>query len=190
MNSSKVKIIQVSSEGVRACASAARISTTDGSALTIFDAAQGGEKDVRLIRKVLSSGHKSLLEHLNLTLAFDSVSVVVEQAMIEARLNAFTVKSRRYVNYSDAGYVVPEGLNVAQERDYRAYMDDCFERYSQLLELGVPREDARYVLPYAFRSNFYMTLNARSLLQIVMMLTKGRGSRYPELYQLGIQLRE
>lgn len=190
MNSSKVKIIQVSSEGVRACASAARISTTDGSALTIFDAAQGGEKDVRLIRKVLSSGHKSLLEHLNLTLAFDSVSVVVEQAMIEARLNAFTVKSRRYVNYSDAGYVVPEGLNAAQERDYRAYMDDCFERYSQLLELGVPREDARYVLPYAFRSNFYMTLNARSLLQIVMMLTKGRGSRYPELYQLGIQLRE
>ena len=32
-----------------------------------------------------------------------------------------------------------------------------------LLEAGVPREDARFLLPYAFHSNFYCTLNAREL---------------------------
>ncbi|MDO4357521.1 MAG: FAD-dependent thymidylate synthase, partial [Clostridia bacterium] len=162
----------------------------DGSALSIFEAAQGGEKDIRLIRKVLSSGHKTILEHIGVTVAFDQVSVVVEQAMIEARLNAFTVKSRRYVNFSDAGYVLPEGLDAGVAGRYRAYMDDCFDRYGKLLALGVPKEDARYVLPYSFRSNFYMTLNARGLLQVIMMLTKGRGSRFPELRRLGEQLRE
>ncbi len=189
MNRATAKIVQVSSEGIRACASAARISTTEGTALSIFEAAQGGERDIRLIRKVLSSGHRTILEHIDVTVAFDQVSVVVEQAMIEARLNAFTVKSRRYVDFSDAGYVLPDGMDADCAGRYCAYMDDCFARYSALLALGIPKEDARYVLPYSFRSNFYMTLNARSLLQVIMMLTHGRGSRFPELRQLGAQLR-
>ena len=189
MNRATATIIQQSSEGVRACASAARISTTNGTALEIFNAAQGGEKDQKLLRKVLSSGHKTVMEHMNLTVAFDQVSVIVEQFMIEARLNSFTVKSRRYVDYSNAGYVVPEGLSADAEIAYRAYMDDCFDRYQRLLALEIPREDARYVLPYSFRSNFYMSMNARSLLQLVMMMTRGRGSRYPEVAMLGEQLK-
>ena len=189
MNNATARIIQRSSEGIRTCASAARISTTEGTALAIFDAAKGGDKDVRLIKKVLSSGHKTLLEHMQFTVAFDQVSVVVEEFMIEARLNSFTVKSRRYVNYSNAGYVVPEGMSEEAEKAFCAYMDDCFARYQQLLALDVPREDARYVLPYSFRSNFYMSMNARSLLQLIMMMTRGRGSRYPEIVMLGEQLK-
>ena len=189
MNNATARIIQRSSEGIRTCASAARISTTEGTALAIFDAAKGGDKDVRLIKKVLSSGHKTLLEHMQFTVAFDQVSVVVEEFMIEARLNSFTVKSRRYVNYSNAGYVVPEGMSEEAEKAFCAYMDDCFARYQQLLALDVPREDARYVLPYSFRSNFYMSMNARSLLQLIMMMTRGRGSRHPEIVMLGEQLK-
>lgn len=190
MKNSTAQIIQKSSDGIRTCASAARISTTEGTALGIFGAAKGGEKDVRLIKKVLSSGHKTLLEHMQFTVAFDQVSVIVEEFMIEARLNSFTVKSRRYVDYSDAGYVIPEGMPASVETGYRGYMDDCFSRYQQLLALDIPREDARYVLPYSFRSNFYMSMNARSLLQLVMMMTQGRGSRYPEIAMLGEQLKQ
>ena len=189
MDRATATIIQKSSEGIRTCASAARISTTDGTTLTIFNAAKGGDKDQRLIKKVLGSGHKSLLEHIQLTVAFDQVSVIVEQFMIEARLNSFTVKSRRYVDYSDAGYVIPQDLPEAVAPAYRAYMDDCFARYQQLLALEIPREDARYVLPYSFRSNFYMSMNARSLLGLIMMMTQGRGSRYPEIVALGEQLK-
>lgn len=189
MDRATATIIQRSSEGIRTCASAARISTTDGTALQIFEAAKGGDRDQRLIKKVLGSGHKSLLEHIQLTVAFDQVSVIVEQFMIEARLNSFTVKSRRYVDYSDAGYVIPQDLPEAVAPAYCAYMDECFQRYQQLIALEIPREDARYVLPYSFRSNFYMSMNARSLLGLIMMMTKGRGSRYPELVCLGEQLK-
>ena len=55
---------------------------------------------------------------------------------------------------------------------------------------GVPREDARFVLPYCFRSNFYMTLNAREFIHMVRAMLYGRGSRWAELRALGASLKE
>lgn len=66
------------------------------------------EKNEKLIGKVLSSGHTSVLEHGYVNLAFENVSVLAEQFLIEFRLASFTVKSRRYVDFSGAGYVAPE----------------------------------------------------------------------------------
>jgi thymidylate synthase (FAD) len=52
----------------------------------------------------------------------------------------------------------------------------------------VPREDARFVLPYSFLSNFYVTLNARELIAIVSEMRYGRGAAQPEITNLGAQL--
>ncbi len=175
-------------EGLRACASAARISTTGGGAVAQFEAAQGGPKDRTLVRKVLSSGHRSLFEHQTYFVAFENVSVAVEQFVIEFRLGSYTVKSRRYVDFSGAGYVTPEGLSAEAEAVYRARMDKLFALYGRLTEAGVPREDARFVLPYCFCSNFYMTMNARELCHLISCMAWGRGSDIPEFRALGEQL--
>ena len=167
-------------------ASAARISTTDGSALEVLKKSDGGEKDMRLIGKVLASGHRSVLEHQTLSIAFDDVSVLVEQFAIEFRLASFTVKSRRYVDFSGAGFVMPDGA----PEGFSARMESLFALYGRLLALGVPREDARFVLPYCFRSNFYMTLNAREFIHMVRAMLYGRGSRWAELRALGASLKE
>ena len=82
-----------------------------------------------------------------LSIAFDDVSVLVEQFAIEFRLASFTVKSRRYVDFSGAGFVVPGGAPEC----FAARMEALFALYGRLLSLGVPREDARFVLPYCFR---------------------------------------
>lgn len=171
-------------------ASAARISTTQGTALSVYARAGNGEKDLKLIKKVLSSGHKSVMEHQTFTIAFDDVSVLAEQFMIEHRLASYTVKSRRYVDHSGAGYVLPEGLDENARRVYCEGMDRLFSLYSRLCDAGVPKEDARFVLPYSFRSNFYMTLNARELIRLISEMLYGRGSALPELRALGAQLRE
>ena len=63
-------------------ASAARISTGEGTAMEIFSRAGNPEKDGKLIKKVLSSGHKSILEHQFFSIAFNDVSVLAEQFMI------------------------------------------------------------------------------------------------------------
>jgi len=186
---SKAIIIVENREALRVAASSARISTQQGTAMEIFEDSRGDDRDMRLIGKVLSSGHKSVIEHQTLSVAFENVSVLVEQFVIEARLASFTVKSRRYVDFAGAGFVVPDGLTEGQSALYRRTMAARFEDYQALLEMGVPKEDARFVLPYCLRSNFYMTLNARELIGLACAMLYGRGKGYPEIEALGAQLK-
>lgn len=190
MNDSKAVIIVGNPEALRVAASSARISTQQGTALEIFANSHGDARDLKLIDKVLSSGHKSVIEHQTYSIAFDNVSVLVEQYVIEARLASYTVKSRRYVDFSGAGYVVPEGLDAAQRALYDQTMRARFGDYEKLLALGVPKEDARFVFPYCLRSNFFMTLNARELIALICGMLYGRGRGFAEIESLGRQLKE
>ncbi|MDY0131342.1 MAG: FAD-dependent thymidylate synthase [Desulforegulaceae bacterium] len=180
------------------CLAAARISTTKGSALEIYKDSMEKE-DTSLIEKVLSMGHHSVSEHIYFNIIFDNVSVITEQFMIEFRLASFTVKSRRYVDYKKMGFVFPElrfkdDLSEDEkkelEKEYNQGMEALFKAYSELTENEVPREDARFILPYSFRSNFYCTVNARELMKIIYSACYGRGSKYPEIKKLGKMLLE
>lgn len=185
---SQAKIISYNVNSNEICASAARISTTQGNADDIFEMAKGNPKNLDLIKKVLKSGHKSVIEHAVFTIAFCNVSVFVEQYLIESRLASFTVKSRRYVDFSSLGYYIPPELEGDALTRYRRYMDSLFFAYGTLLDLGVPKEDARFLLPYSFHSNFYCTLNARELVHIIGSIRYGRGRDIPELNNLADQL--
>ena len=190
MNNATAKLILKNEPAMGVVASAARISTQQGTALQIFDKSGDRERDLPLVKKVLASGHRSVIEHQTFSIAFNDVSVLAEQFAIEFRLASFTVKSRRYVDFSDAGYVVPDGMNAEVETVYRRRCEALFADYERLLALGIPKEDARFVLPYGFRSNFFVTLNARELMQMIIAMLHGRGRVFPELVHLGRQLRE
>lgn len=196
---SNVVLIGYTPEPDRIASSGARISTTAGDSLTIFRNADDPEKNGRLVRKVLASGHRTVIEHICFNLAFVNVSAYAEQFMLEFRLTSFTVKSRRYVDFRSMGTVTPafvdgtgqplpdaEGLR----RAYEAHMGYLFDTYARLLEAGVPKEDARFLLPYGYCSNFYCTVNARELLHIMDEMSSGRGSGNAELRALGQSLRE
>lgn len=185
---SQAELISYNLNGMEICASAARISTTKGDAVEIFEKAKGHPKNQELIQKVFASGHKSVIEHAVFTLALKDVSAFVEQFFIECRLASFTVKSRRYVDFSNLGYHIPEDLEGEDLRQYCRYMDMLFSAYHTLLEGGVPKEDARFLLPYSFHSNFYCTLNARELFQILSAIRHGRGQGIPELQDLADQI--
>lgn len=123
-------------------------------------------------------------------IAFWDVSAFVEQFLIECRLASFTVKSRRYVDFSSLGYIIPSDLCGESLMHYREYMDLLFGGYKVLLEMGIPKEDARFLLPYSFCSNFYCTLNARELANLISSIKYGRGKNIPELQNLAQQLIE
>lgn len=188
MNNASATIIASSTAGDAAVAAAARISTTQGSALEVFERSREKENNSSLIEKVVGSGHTSTLEHQFFTVAFDNVSVCTEEFVIEFRLGSYTVKSRRYVDFAQAGFYIPP-MPEQLLPDYQAHMQSLFDAYAKLLELDIPKEDARYLLPYCFRSNFYCTMNARELLYMVTVMCKGRGSAYPELKTLGESLK-
>lgn len=185
---SQAKIVSWSTAGEEVCASAARISTTQGDALALFEKAQGNPKNQDLIGKVLRSGHRSVIEHAVFSIALQNVSVYVEQYFIERRLASFTVKSRRYVDFSGLGYYIPPVLEGEALTAYKTYMDGLFAAYQKLLDTDVPKEDARFLLPYAFCSNFYCTLNARELVSLIRSIRLGQGKAIPELRGIADQL--
>lgn len=188
MNKSHAYIVSYTLHGERVSASAARISTTSGNAKDIFKHSTDKDKNTKLIGKVLSSGHKTILEHMTFFIAFSDVSAAVEQFLIEYRLLSFTIKSRRYVNFGNLGFVVPNNLSSVSRKEFKQNAQYLFDAYNKLIELDIPKEDARFVLPYCFRSNFYCTVNARELLHIIDDIINGRGSQIAELQSLAEQI--
>lgn len=187
---SVAKIISWNMDSEAVCASAAKMSTTKGNANEIFEKAKNNPQNSELIKKVLDSGHKSVIEHAVFSIAFWDVSAFVEQFLIECRLASFTVKSRRYVDFSNLGYLIPSDLCGESLTSYCEYMELLFEGYKTLLDKGIPKEDARFLLPYSFCSNFYCTLNARELGNLISSIRYGRGRNIPELQDLAQQLIE
>ncbi len=182
-----VEIISHSHDVNKLAASAARISTRKGTASEIWNMSTDDSQDLNLIKKVVSSGHETILEHACFTLAFTNVSAYVEQFFIEHRLASFTVKSRRYVDFYDAGYYLPVDLPDEVKKPYSSHVDFLFSQYEELVTHGIPKEDARFVLPYCFSSNFFCTLNARELKHILRKM-KGLSHQHKEFAILSDQL--
>lgn len=190
MSNSKVFIVGISDCGESICSAAGRISTQPGNCEEIIEKSSDCEKNANLISKVTASGHTSTVEHIMFNLAFQDVSAVVEQFMIEFRLASFTVKSRRYVDFSNMGYYIPNFKDKELEQEYNEHMNYLFSEYQYFLDNGIPKEDARFVLPYCLHSNFFCSLNGRELLHILDSMLYGRGSKYPEIKEIGVKLLE
>lgn len=189
-NKSTALIIGMTDTDEKVTAASGRISTQEGTALSIWDKSQDKEKNANLIGKVTASGHTSTVEHTYFQLAFQNVTAVVEQFIIEFRLASYTVKSRRYVNFSDAGFYMPEFNDAEIEKSYKDHMSKMFSLYDELCANGVLREDARFVLPYCLYSNFFCSVNGREFLNMLSAMICGRGAKYPEIKKLGLELYE
>ena len=187
---SKAIIIGLSDTGEKIPAASGRISTQPGTALEILELSKDAQKNSNLISKVTRSGHNSTVEHTVFNIAFQNVSVLVEQFVIEFRLASFTVKSRRYVDFAKLGYYVPHFESKSVHDKYMSHMDYLYAEYEYFIDAGVPKEDARFLLPYSLYSNFYCTLNARELINMLYAMIYGRGSDFPEIKALGESLLE
>lgn len=185
-NKSGAFVIGLSDCGEKVTSAGGRVSTQEGTALSIWAKSQDAEKNANLIDKVTRSGHNSVVEHTYYNLAFQNVSAVVEQFIIEFRLASFTVKSRRYVDFGSAGFYIPKNADKA----YSEHMAKLFSLYTEFCGEGVPKEDARFLLPYCLFSNFFCSINGREFLHLLKAMLYGRGKNYPEIYKLGSELKE
>ena len=128
------------------------------------------------------------MEHCCFNIAFNNVSAFIEQYIIEFRLASFTVQSRRYVDFSTVEFFISDSFSPEIADIYKAHMKELIKTYGDLLALDIPKEDARFVLPYCFHSNFYCTCNARELLHMICTMIYGKGSAFEEIRILGAQL--
>jgi thymidylate synthase (FAD) len=136
------------------------------SAASIADlAAIEADKAAEFIEK-LPEAHQSPFEHVSFTFGIEGVSRAMLAQITRHRIASFSVQSQRYVEMGHFGYVVPQTIAENDESldEYQHLM--CLVRivYNKLIELDIPAEDARFVLPNACATRMIVTMNARELL--------------------------
>jgi thymidylate synthase (FAD) len=119
-----------------------------------------------ILEHVVSLGHTSVIEHACFTFAISDVSRSLTHQLVRHRIASYAQQSQRYVNLNDPNYVTPPKIekDKKMKKAFDETMDNIWEEYNKLLELGIPAEDARYVLPNAACTNIIVSMNARSLL--------------------------
>lgn len=160
----RVKLINFTPNPERTVALAARICY---SAVGVEELQQDltREDEVRFLRKLISVGHLSPLEHASFTFAAEGVSRALTHQLVRHRIASYSQKSQRYVDESNFAYITPPSILNNEEAlgRYQAIMEEVNRAYHALKQI-VPKEDARYVLPQACESKIVFTFNARSLL--------------------------
>ncbi len=184
---------------IQRVAAAGKLSRFNGNVFEVLDSCNDFESNLKLIKRIIKMGHKSIIEHDYLVFALCDVTPIVEQTIIGNRLTSFTIKSRREVDFRTAGFYTPEFRNknlVEHEKNeelkkkYNEHMQYLFNIYGEIVDKDVNVEDARFILPYCFHSNIIMGLDGRELEKLVISLRNGRLSRIQELKELGDRLYE
>jgi thymidylate synthase (FAD) len=155
------------------------------------------EKKRTLIGNLLEHGHFGPFEHPHVTFAVKGISRSCMAQITRHRHVSFDVQSMRYVSFDDVdpadvadGELVvtppsatdPDWVGRNQQRGavdeetverrtrvFRESVRRSVAEYQELLELGMPPEDARFVLPIGTEVNLVMTLNARMLMHVADM---------------------
>ena len=124
------------------------------------------EKLKAVLNEVLKLGHTSIIEHTCFTFAISDVSRSLTHQLVRHRIASYAQQSQRYVNMKEPNYVTPPTIakNKKMKKAYDETMQNIWDEYNKLLDLGIPAEDSRFVLPNAACTNIIVSMNARSLL--------------------------
>jgi thymidylate synthase (FAD) len=128
---------------------------------------KSSEKELKnVLEHVMNLGHSSVVEHACFTFAISDVSRSLTHQLVRHRIASYSQQSQRYVNLKIPNYVIPPTIakNKKMKQAYEETMKRIWKEYNKLLEMKIPAEDARYVLPNATCTNIIVTMNARSLL--------------------------
>lgn len=136
--------------------------------INIHSADTDEAKMLKLVKKVLASGHHSTIEHCHYVFTISGVSRACTHQLVRHRLMSFSQKSQRYVTEKGQfEYITPNTIKKAGlESEYNEFMGKTAEFYEKMIDIGIPAEDARFVLPNAATSSLVASLNLREMIHL------------------------
>lgn len=106
----------------------------------------GSKMSMAIVKKIVESGHLSVLEHCYASFEV-TCSVRVLGQLTRHRHLSFTVQSARGSKFDELAFFSDE---------------DFFGHYQDALDVGVPYEDAAYMLPQGVKTRMVVTGNLRA----------------------------
>lgn len=161
-----VELLYCTPDPERAIATAARLCYAPVGASELMETMTEAQVD-KVLNTILGSGHFSTLEHASFTFAIDGVSRALTHQLVRHRLASYNQQSQRYVKYND-GIETIKPASIKENPQAEAVFDQAIsaatDAYKKLLDMGIPAEDARFLLPNAAETKIVVTMNARELL--------------------------
>lgn len=161
-----VELLYHTPDPERAIASAARLCYASVGAAELMET-MPDNKVKSVLSTILGSGHFSTLEHASYTFAVDGISRALTHQLVRHRIASFNQQSQRYVKFTN-GLSTIKPASVAENDKANQVFDQATDKavsaYEELLALGIPAEDARYLLPNAAETKIVITMNVRELL--------------------------
>ncbi|MCK9555675.1 FAD-dependent thymidylate synthase [bacterium] len=175
MGSMKVKLLESTKDAVNLIYSACRQCYSARFAAEIFRDKKISKKEKALfIRKIVSSGHESPLEHAKFTFAVEGVSRALTHQLVRHRIASYSQQSQRYVKDESFSYVTPpvfksDTLLMKEYESCMKMISGCYGRLISILERkGIKGEsanqDARFILPQGAETKIVITMNCRELI--------------------------
>lgn len=161
----KVKLLRYTREPERAVALAAKLCYSSAGLDELSKRISTAETE-QFLKRLSDMGHLSPFEHASFTFGIEGISRVTSHQLVRHRVASYSQQSQRYVKESrQFDYVIPPSI---QKRGtlvplYAHLMTDLHKAYIDMIEAGVPAEDARYLLPGAIETKIVVTMNAREL---------------------------
>lgn len=125
-----------------------------------------GNNTQSFIKARIKQGHTSILEHVNFTFEINGISRSCLTQLTRHRIASFSVQSMRYVNQKNAQITIPDSIqdNKSIMFVFNHAVNVCRAAYNLMIDFGIPKEDARFVLPIASQTDLILTMNLRELL--------------------------
>jgi len=161
----KVQVIAHTPDPEEIVAAAARLCYSPKGATELLENFSPDQVE-KFVKKLVSLGHESPMEHVSFTFAIEGISRACSHQLVRHRVGAsYSQKSQRYVKENQFDYVIPPSVsrNEKARNFYESAMAYAQAAYGYLLMEGVPAEDARFVLPNAAATSLVVTMNVRSL---------------------------
>jgi thymidylate synthase (FAD) len=129
---------------------------------------EGRGEPGRFIRLRLREGHESIVEHASATFEISGLSRAASHQLVRHRLASYSQESQRYVDMAEPEWVLPPAVasNARARTIWEGFASQVRVAYRSLRELGVRKEDARFVLPNAVATRIVVTMNFRELLHV------------------------
>lgn len=160
----QVKVISGSVDPLWEIANAARCCTNTQDKNSVFTREA-------FVRARIKNGEENLLEHAYVQLDIRGISRACLQQLVRHRYHCvYSVESQRYVSQNNAEFIIPPSIKGTEmESSYMAACSVMMNNYESLLEKGIPKEDARYLLPESVSTHLVITYNFRGLRHLLRM---------------------
>lgn len=110
------------------------------------------------------SGHLSTLRHAHATFRVAGISRICSHQFVRSKHLDFLQMSQRYVKQHGASFISPAFNGI-----YEDVFEYCQLAYDKLIEQGVKKEDARFVLPEATTTELIVTGNLQAWLDFIKL---------------------